>query len=132
MLLIRLVALHAQPDFASQKNRLQEVIEAARHMCIFYPKFHCELNFIESFWGETKRYSRLHCDYTFKGLKEIVPQALDSVSLTKIRRFARCSARYMSAYEIGLSGKAAIFAVKKYRSHRRVPASVLEEIGGGA
>jgi len=35
----------------------------------------------------------------------------------------------MSAYEQGLSGKAAVFAVKKYRSHRRVPDSVLEEFG---
>ena len=28
---------------------------------------------------------------------------------------------------MGLSGKAAIFAVKKYHSHRRVPESVLVE-----
>jgi hypothetical protein len=119
--------LSQQSDFASQKNHLQEIIEAAGHMCIFYPKFHCELNFIESFWGDAKRYSRLHCDYTFKSLKEIVPRALESVTLTKIRRFARRSIRYMSAYEQGLSGKAAVFAVKKYRSHRRVPATVLEE-----
>ena len=81
--------LSRQPDFASQKNHLQEVIELAGHRCIFYPKFHCELNFIESFWGEAKRYSRLHCDYSFRGLKEIIPRALESVTLTKIRRFAR-------------------------------------------
>jgi len=121
--------LGRQPDFESQKNHLQEVIETAGHMCIFYPKFHCELNFIESFWGEAKRYSRLHCDYSFRSLKEIVPIALELVTLTKIRRFARRSAQYMSAYEHGLSGKAAVFAVKKYRSHRRVPASVLDEFG---
>jgi hypothetical protein len=118
-----------QPDFASQKNHLQEVIEAAGHMCVFYPKFHCELNFIESFWGEAKRYARFHCDYSFKGLKTIVPLALDSVGLVNIRRYACRSARYMSAYEQGLSGKAAVFAVKKYRSHRRVPDSVLQEFG---
>jgi hypothetical protein len=118
-----------QPDFASQKNHTQEVIEAAGHMCVFYPKFHCELNFIESFWGEAKRYARLHCDYSFKGLKAIVPLALDSVGLFNIRRYARRSGRYMSAYEQGLSGKAAVFAVKKYKSHRRVPESVLQEFG---
>lgn len=48
--------LSAQPDFMSQKCRLQEVIEAAGHKCLFYPKFHCELNFIESFWADVKRY----------------------------------------------------------------------------
>ena len=94
---------------------------------MFYPKFHCELNYIESFWAEAKRYSRLHCNYSFNDLKEVVPRALDSISLIKIRRFARRSARYISAYELGLSGKAAVFAVKRYRSHRRVPENVLEE-----
>ncbi len=62
-------------------------------------------------------------------LKEVVPHALDSISLTKIRQFSRRSARYMSAYELGLSGKAAVFAVKRYRSYRRVPETVLEEFG---
>jgi hypothetical protein len=118
-----------QPDFASQKNHLQETIEAAGHVCIFYPKFHCELNFIESFWREAKWYLRLHCDYSFKSLKEIVLQALESVTLAKIHHYARRSARYMSAYEQGLLGKAAVFAIKKYRSHRRVPECVLEEFG---
>ena len=96
---------------------------------MFYPKFHCELNYIESFWAEAKRYSRLHCNYSFNHLKEVVPHALDSISLTKIRQFSRRSARYMSAYELGLSGKVAVFAVKRYRSHRRVPETVLEEFG---
>ena len=47
----------------------------------------------------------------------------------KIHRFSRRSARYISAYELGLSGKAAVFAVKRYQSHRRVPATALEEFG---
>ncbi|CAG8719141.1 33845_t:CDS:2 [Racocetra persica] len=119
--------LSAQSDFASQRSRIQEVIEAAGHMCIFYPKFHCELNYIESFWAEAKRVARLSCDYSFRGLKRTVPRALDSVGLIKIRRFARRSERFMSAYKLGLSRKAAAFAVKKYRSHRRIPEKVLEE-----
>jgi hypothetical protein len=28
---------------------VQEVIEAAGHLCLFLPKFHCELNYIEFF-----------------------------------------------------------------------------------
>ena len=31
------------------KSSVQEVIEAAGHLCIFSPKFYCELNFIEFF-----------------------------------------------------------------------------------
>jgi hypothetical protein len=36
----------AQKDFREQKGRLQEELEAAGQEIIFYPKFHCELNFI--------------------------------------------------------------------------------------
>ncbi|CAG8467208.1 5918_t:CDS:2 [Scutellospora calospora] len=90
--------LSCQPDFMSQKNHLKEVIEAAEHICIFYPKFHCELNYIEAFWRD-------------------------------ILRFARRSERFMSAYAYGLLGRAAIFAVKKYWSHRCVPLSILYEFG---
>jgi hypothetical protein len=46
--------LDSQPDFTEQKSLIQEVIEKAGHLCIFLPKFHCELNFIEFFWGAVK------------------------------------------------------------------------------
>lgn len=38
-----------QPDFQGQRGRLQEEVEATRNLVIFYPKFHCELNFIERY-----------------------------------------------------------------------------------
>jgi hypothetical protein len=43
-------ALFYQPDFVAQKSQLQEYIESRGHLCDFYPKFHCELNFIEQYW----------------------------------------------------------------------------------
>ncbi len=43
----RIISL--QPDFLAQKCALQETIEEADHVCIFYPKFYCELNFIERY-----------------------------------------------------------------------------------
>jgi hypothetical protein len=39
--------LAAQEDFREQKGRLEEELAAANQLCIFYPKFHCEMNFIE-------------------------------------------------------------------------------------
>ncbi|KIJ49123.1 hypothetical protein M422DRAFT_161769, partial [Sphaerobolus stellatus SS14] len=46
--------LYNQPDFVGQKSALIEFIEAHGHLVIFYPKLHCELNFIEQCWGAAK------------------------------------------------------------------------------
>ena len=71
--------------FLVQKSVLEKVILEAGHKYIFYSKFHCKLNFIEYFWEAVKKYTRNNCDYTFKGLEKIVPEALDSVTLEQIR-----------------------------------------------
>jgi hypothetical protein len=46
--------LYTQLDFASQKPLLQEYINLCGHLCDYYPKYHCELNFIEQYWGVAK------------------------------------------------------------------------------
>jgi hypothetical protein len=46
--------LYTQPDFTSQKPLLQEYIESHGHLCGYYPKYHCKLNFIEQYWGTVK------------------------------------------------------------------------------
>jgi hypothetical protein len=51
--------LFCQPDFVQQKSALEELITAHGHICDFYPKFHCELNFIEQYWGAAKFLYRL-------------------------------------------------------------------------
>ena len=81
--------LELQPDFLAQKSLLEEIAESEGQKIIFYPKFHCELNFIEMFWGKAKAYARENCDYTFAGLQKTVPLALESVDLEVIRKFAK-------------------------------------------
>ena len=78
--------LEHQPNFLAQKSLVQETIEAAGHLCIFLPKFHCELNFIEYFWGAVKCYLREHCNYTHAGLQENLPKAIASVDISTIRK----------------------------------------------
>src|SRR6185312_17378378 len=85
-------SFHYSRDFLSQKSTLEEAILEAGHRCIFYPKFHCELNYIERYWGAAKRYARENCDYSWSGLQRVVPAALESVDTITIRRFARKAA----------------------------------------
>ena len=42
--------LSNEPDFKGQKEWLTEVVENSNCRIIFYPKYHCELNFIEMVW----------------------------------------------------------------------------------
>ncbi|KZT30320.1 hypothetical protein NEOLEDRAFT_1054947 [Neolentinus lepideus HHB14362 ss-1] len=112
--------LELQPDFQSQKSLIQEVIEAQGHLCIFLPKFHCELNFIEFFWGTVKKYLQEHCDYTFDTLKQNLPKALASVQLHTIRKWEHRMYCWMDAYRDGLTAKDAQMKVKQFRSKQYI------------
>jgi hypothetical protein len=119
--------LSLQPDFKEQKPLIAEIVEKSGHLCLFLPKFHCELNIIEYFWGAAKRYTREQCDYTFESLKVVVPAALASVPVEMMRRWEQRQIRWMNAYRKGLDCTAAdadvrklsIRAQKKFTSHRR-------------
>jgi len=122
--------LKLQPDFKAQRSLVQEAIEEAGHLCLFLPKFHCELNYIEFFWGAVKRWLHDNCDYTFQGLQENLLKAMKAVELDTIRKWEHQMYRWMDTYQGGLSARDAQFKVKafssrKYTSHRRVPESNL-------
>ena len=46
--------LSQEEDFKQQKEWLAEVVELLGSDIILYPKFHCELNFIEMLWSQLK------------------------------------------------------------------------------
>ena len=73
------------------------------------------------YWGTAKRYARDNCNYTWGSLVKTVP-------LNSIRKFERKSARYMDCYRKGLNMKQAEYTVKRYKSHRKIPDSILTEI----
>ena len=109
-----------QPDFQAQRGLIQEELEKRVHKVIFYPKFYPELNYIEMYWGAAKAYARQNCDYSWTGLRRVVPEALDSVPVERIRAYARQSFRWMDAYRHGLTEAAAKYAIRKQKSHRKL------------
>ena len=81
--------LFNQPDFVNVKSHLQEVITARGHLCDFYPKFHCELNYIEQYWGAAKLLYRSGPKITkMEDMEKQVAACLDAVPLSQIRRYA--------------------------------------------
>jgi len=121
--------LEGQPDFQAQRPLVQEIIEAAGHTCLFLPKFHCELNFIEYFWGSVKKILRDEADGTFETLKTNLPKALASVKLHTIQLWEQHMHQWVRAYRDGLATKEAQIQVRKfsstkYKSHQRIPEAV--------
>ena len=110
----------AQKDFREQKGRLEEELNVVNHLTILYPKFHCELNFIERFWCSVKRYACEHCSYTFEGLRTTVPASLDSVSPAEINRHYNHCMRILDAYSAGHTYGTEVFRQRVYKAHRQV------------
>lgn len=110
----------AEQDFREQKGRLEEELNKLGYEVIFYPKFHCELNFIERYWCACKHYTREHCVYTFKGLQEQLPTALQSVGTAAINRYFNHCMRIIDAYETGHGYGTKGFSETVYKGHRQV------------
>ena len=100
-------ALSLQEDFATEKLMLQHYIENWGHICMFLPKFHCELNLIEMLWGYAKYcesltnfcfyYSSLinlnkywnTSDGKFATAKQLVPKCLFLCNTLQFNTFSR-------------------------------------------
>ena len=79
--------LFMQPNFVGQKSHLKELITSHGHICDFYPKFHCELNFIEQYWGTGKLCYRTTTPTTnMDEMKANVLACLDGVPLVQIQQ----------------------------------------------
>jgi len=123
--------LSMEEDFRIQKGMIQEAIETQGHIAIFYPKFHCEINFIEYFWSAAKHYTLDNCSYSLEGLRKIIPEALMFINREKIWKYHQKTLRIMDAYREGLNYGEKAFQKKVYKSHRRVPeANTMPDEGG--
>jgi len=74
--------LYNQPDFAEQASALEILCQGQGFEVIFLLKFHCELNFIEQCWGNSKRVYRWYPPTSKEDdLEKILLSALESVPL---------------------------------------------------
>ena len=112
--------LKTYPDFKNQKTILEEYIERRGHLCLFYPKFHCELSPIERVWCHSKKHTRAYANGSIIRLRQLVPKGLNSVTTEMIKKFFRTCRDYECAYREGLQGKAVEEKVKLYKSHKCV------------
>ena len=72
--------LSKEPDFLAQKPWLAETVERNPGCFIFwYPKYHCELNYIEMVWGWIKAHHRNNCKYNYPALKKGLPITLNEL-----------------------------------------------------
>jgi hypothetical protein len=90
-------------------------LEERGHKCIFLPKFHCEFNPIEMYWGYGKARYRQVIKTSFDHAKKEVRKALhvDTCTSDTLRRFCNRTARFMDAYRNGLSVKASSMVYEK-------------------
>ncbi|CUA66969.1 hypothetical protein RSOLAG22IIIB_02877 [Rhizoctonia solani] len=118
-----------QPDFESRDSNLEEVARKLGTRVIFLPKYHCELNPIEQCWGYAKRkYRQMPPTNNENTMIKYIIEALDSIPIDSIRKFAARSQRFIDAYANHKNGEKAIeWATKEFRSHRQTPAHISYE-----
>ena len=79
--------------------------------------------------GYAKRIYRLNPESSQEDvLEQNALQALESIPLPTMQRFVNRSNRFMDANSRGLSGRQAAWAARKYRGHRILPYSIMEEL----
>lgn len=137
--------LFTSPDFIGQKSALEKMIVARGHLCNFYPKYHCELNYIEMYWGAVKfKYCWTPKTSNIDVMEANVWTCLDAILwLTLLRwvlstaivfsvwsghRFANRAVWFISAWAAGCTGMDTGYLKKKYRGHQMLPAGILREV----
>lgn len=112
--------LSEYPDFKNASLAIEDEMRRWGDIPLFIPKFHCELNPIERVWASMKKHLRSMSDGMLVTLRAALPGAWQQVTLANIRKFFRKAWDWLYAYEQGLSSAQAMYAVKTYKSHRRL------------
>ena len=75
-----------QCNFVNQCSQLQELIKSRSHLCDFYPKYHCKLNFIKQYWGAAKaQYRVIPQAKMIEEMEKTIKKCLNNVPILQIR-----------------------------------------------
>ena len=78
--------------------------------------------------GWAKAYHRTTCTYNYQALRDGLPVTFDKIMpISFVRRALDHCFRFMDGYRKGLTGPVLEYAVKKYKSRRRLSSSLLLE-----
>lgn len=125
--------LSKQPDFKVQKNKLQTVLgqhnveKKTEHEIIYLPRFHPDLNPIERVWANIKaEWRKTDGDRGIQLLRGKVVTLVETVSVSTLQRYFLHCLKLMKMYSMGpprgvSQYKFAVWAAKKYSSHRTTP-----------
>jgi hypothetical protein len=121
--------LFNQLDFTNVKSILELACETQGFQVIYLPKFHCKLNPIEQCWGYAKWVYHLNPESSREDVLEWnALSVLGSIPLASVHHFSNRSLQFMDAYSRGLTGSQAAWAARKYRGHRVLPDTIMNEI----
>ena len=112
--------LASHQDFLNEKPIVRKLVEEKGHKCVFIPKFHCELNPIERAWCDAKKKVLKYTNGTIVRLRKLVPESLNSVDASLIKKFFLTVYDYEKGYREGHCAFDIDCVVKTYQSHRRV------------
>jgi hypothetical protein len=121
-----LQVLLACRDFDSQPLRVIELVQSRGHVCIFSPKCHPELAWIEYCWGMAKKkFRRFNAELGLIKAKDLRPRIVKSlrhVQQSNVEAFERRSRRYRIIYMDGQSHQYAEIEkfVRAHKTHRNI------------
>ncbi len=124
--MVSILSDHA--DFKEQRTILHDFLTEKSHVCLYFPKYHCELNPIECCWCHSKKHTRQHSNYSIVRLRKTLPEGLATVTPDLISKFCKRVRQLEAAYRGEDVGQDVSKAVHKliamvYQSHRRALAA---------
>ena len=89
------------PAFKEEMSKLGELVREKGHLLRFIPKYHCEMNCIELYWGRSKMWVRKYTDGSFHWLTSHgIWKSLDEeqITLQLRQKFSRKQREFVRAY----------------------------------